>query len=262
VRAVIDDFLSDQRTELNELRKAVGAKLDLSYESLDRVEDYYRGVVEATPEMPALKPTDARIASYVGATLAEHTKGTWSQSTQTERPVAAIKVPGLKRTFDPMAPVLGFARRRIFGLLRDMTERWDLRLRRATLARLVESAKQEAARLIEDVAQLTGQRVTTLDKSAKSVKLVEAALKAVAGNGVSHARRREVRERVVLHLGNLVAEAAGGGKWEVVADPELFNFGELEIAGWSPALVVRAIDAKTAAGSLHEALEEAIEEAT
>ncbi len=255
----IDAFLRDQAAELTALRAAVGVPLDLSYESLDRLEDYYRGVLEKSSDLKALKVVNERCARYVGATLAEHTKGTWARSTEPGIPAPSIAVPALKkRNFIAIAPVLNYRRLRIPGLFRDETELWDLPLRRAALQQLVARSKTELASLSKDIGDLAGRVPAKLDGSAKSLELVETTLKAVAGRGVTHARRRQVQQRVILLLGTLIAEAVGKGQWEVVEDPKYSNFGEFRIAGWSPAPIVRAIDAKAPAGTLHEALTSAI----
>jgi len=253
----LDDYVRAQAKQLKALSAAVGEELDLSYESLDRVEDFYRGVLDKTAAL--VDTATDRVTRYVGATLAKHTEGTWARSTEPGFTEPAIKVPGLARTFEPHGVVITFKRLQSPGRLRDETERWDLPLQRAALARLRANAKQEQAQLIDDVAQLTGQRIAKLDRSAKSLGLVEDALKALATGGASRARLREVRGRAVLMLGNLYARIVGGGEWEVESDPKMSTFGMFHIAYWSPADVVHRIGAKTSPGRLAKSFNFAVE---
>lgn len=245
-------FVRELPGALDALRSAVQAAgrpellpLDLSYASLDRLEDYYRLRLEAPASGDELKRLRDQLPRYIGATLIERAGGAWAlRGTDPPEPVVT-RVPGVKgRDFEPLGPVLDFKRLRSPGWLRDATERWDLAARRHALAALVARIDAEIAELRRDVEQLTGTRLQVLDGSPDALAAVERALRRLVEIGAPRDQRRQVRQRAVLLLGSVMAAALGGGEWSVCDEAANADFGELTIRGWAPSNALR-IGAKT-----------------
>jgi hypothetical protein len=203
--------------------------LDHSYASLDRVEDAFRD--DLVPQ----------VAAYLGNTLAERTGGKWDVPRREDdlgRPVIT-DIPGLRKLrFVPLANVLTFKRSRAPGSLRNVTERYDLPLRRTTLATLLSEREARTEDLRAQMASLLDRDPGPLDGSAASVRLLEAALVQLVARNSSREVRRRFRDNAVLYLGAAI-ERAVGGSWGVRDDPEDGDLGELEIHGWTPMNVVR-----------------------
>jgi hypothetical protein len=258
------EFLANHTEELDALRAEIAqvtkdsAPLGLSYESIDRVEDYYRRVLDAPPPADQLERVKGRIVRYVGQTVIEHTKGAWAIVERETGPALVVEVPGIKENgFHPLTPVAQFKRLRWPGLIRDDAEKWDMPRRRADLARLLSAREEELAHLRDDIEQLTGKRLESLDGKAATLKLIEQALKKLAGPDARD-RRREVGRRVVLFLGSLV-EKATGETWRVVDNAKEGDFGEFRIGSWwAPARDVGYVVTTKVTGRLHESLKLAL----
>ena len=267
-KLTLDALVQNLPRDLDALRSAVKATgkasflpLDLSYESLDRLEDYAKHALATASELAAWKPHRDLQMRYVGATLIEHVKGSWGVGGDLPSGEPVVHVPGLKqRPFRPFEPVATFRNHKTAGIFRDATERWDLPLRRDALARLVAAKDRELAALRDDVRELTGERLDVLDDSAKSMKALDDALYALNTGEAPRPRKRAVRRRAILLLGTLLADAVGG-EWSVCDKPDYTDFGHFTIAGWAPYHAVTVTTAKARAAGLRASLGDAIKDA-
>jgi hypothetical protein len=257
----LERYKREHSSELKALRAAVSDEyrpLDLSYPSLDRVEEYYRSILGSTKDPHELEQIENSIGHYVAATLIEHTDGELAVA-PSKTPQPAVKVSGIsKRMFEPLGPVYTFKRFRPRGVFRERTECWDLPQRRAELKRMLASRDKELAHLQRDVERIAGKRIAKLDGTKRNLGMVEEAWRSVALNGTL-AERGAMKARLVLLLGTLLVDAIGSGDWSVVEDPTDADFGEWEVARWRPAQATR-IGPKTPKGQIYELLRDAIDD--
>lgn len=226
----------------------IDGALDLSYESLDVVEDAL-GVLAPEGVMPrALRD---RAARYVGATLIAQRGGRWAVGGDSHEGEPVVEVPSLPKTrpFRPLGVVVSGARLR-GGRLRDETEHWDLPRGRARLAELLARRDDELRQLEDDVALSIGEPRAPLDASESSLDRLQRALAQLCEPGVSRERKRAVRERAMLHLGTLVERARPGATWSIREAPADVDFGQPLVDGWSPTEAVRVARPSAAAGLL------------
>jgi hypothetical protein len=249
----LDQLIRDLPTHLEALRSSVQQQqpellpLDLSYESLDRVEDHYRAVLDSKVGADELKALRDRISLYVGATLIERVGGSWAvhREVPTSPEPAVADVPLVKHAcFLPLEPVQNFKRLRAPGLLRDVTERWDLARRREQLAAHLARLEAEVAGLRADVEELTGQQVELREGDARSLQALQDALQKLVGSDPPREVRRRVRTRAVLLLGTLLRQALDKVEWTVNDNPKHADFGQFVIAGWAPSNAIRMIGPK------------------
>jgi hypothetical protein len=236
--------LVDLRAAVEAVRQPALLPLDLSYESLDRLEDYYRICLEGNATPDEQKQLRGSLSRYLGATLIEHTGGVWKIVRGSVEPLVGKlpQVTGKGSELDPAGPVLDFKRTRSPGWLRDATERWDLALRRRQLATLMAHTDDELAKLRDDVEELTGIQPSVLDGNPGALAAVEAALKRLITANAPRERRREVRSRAVLFLGTVVMKAVGHGEWMLCDDADNSNFGEFTVNDWAPSNTIRVND--------------------
>ena len=268
-KLTLDALVQNLPRDLEALRAAAKATgkagflpLDLSYESLDRLEDYAKHALATASDLAAWKPHRDLQMRYLGATLIEHVKGTWGVGGDLSSGEPVVHVPGLKaRPFRPFEPVASFRNHKTAGIFRDATERWDLRLRRAALAQLLAAKDRELDALRDDVREFSGERLAALDDSAKSMKALDDALFKLNTGDAPRARKRAVRQRAVLLLGTLLGNAVAGAEWSVCDKPDYTDFGHFTIGGWAPYHTVVVTTAKARAAGLRGALVEAIKDA-
>jgi hypothetical protein len=239
-----EQYIRDMDAELVALEEVMRAQqlpLDRSYESLDRLEDYYGLVLDGRVSTD-VAVLETRLGRYVGTALAAHAGGTWDYArnkVDLGKP-CITNLPGLgKSRFFPMRPVLVFKRTRRVGWLRDATEIYDLVHRRAQVARLLASVDAEVGGLREDMRELTSA-YPDLDFSVESVPFVERAVQALISHNSPREQRRRVRTRAVLYLGTIVQRALGGGAWTLCEDPDDEEFGEIVMHDWAPITAIRA----------------------
>lgn len=257
-RLTLDALARTLDRELDALRAeaktaGVEAPLDLSYESLDALEDALFALVPDDAEPRAWRGLRDRATRYVGATLIARRGGRWAVGGSAREGAPVVEVPSLPKTrpFEPMGPVLNAVRLRVPGRLRDDTERWDLPRRRARLAELLARRDEELARFAEDVAELTGEKGAVLDRSADGLGLVQRAIVRSIEIDAPRDRRRRLRERAVLHLGTLHAPSAST-EWSLREKPAYADFGEILVGDWCPAESLRAIGPSAPPGRLAE----------
>lgn len=257
-------FLEAAPSELQALRSVVAAQglphllpLDLSYPSIDRLEDFFALVLDgrATGIDGDLEPLLGR---YLGATLVEHAHGRWSASgakdNRGQPGVTSLKDLG-NYTFPTMGPIATFKRARIAGHLRDETEIHDLAHHRRQISQLIGSVDEEILALRADLTSLLGSDAGILDFSVESVGMIEEALKRLIESDADRDQRRRVRTRATLYLGAVVQHALGGGEWTLCESPDDVDFGQLRTHNWTPINLVRNTGPKRKPGFIRDNLE-------
>jgi hypothetical protein len=227
--------------------------LDLGYESLDRLEGFYRQLLEqGSTSIAAL---DARVASYVGETLVRSAGGAWAPplaKADLGRP-GVVDLPSLPRArFHPMDVVRTFKRTLSSGYMRDATELYDIPARRRYLDRLVANSDATLDQLQADLDDIVGR--DTLDDSPESVAAVEDAFKKLVGEQAAPDRVRRLEDGATLFLGQIVQRAVGGD-WSLCEDPDDADLGQVRIGGWAPISVIRNVGPQSRPGLLQSTLD-------
>jgi len=247
--------------DLEALRSAVAATarqdlspLDGSYGSIDRLEDYFRLVLEGSLTGDERLPS--QIARYVGATLIEHAGGRWA--TERDREVV-VDIPHRPRgTFDPLSEVLTFERLGTAGLLRDATEAWDATQRRADLAEATRDVPGAIDALRADLRAVLGRDPGAMDGSVRSLAALEEGLGALIASHAPRAQKRLLRGHAIVFLGQLLHDELGRGEWSVCEEPRHADLGQFRMAGWAPWDGMRAIGPRSKPGQLRANLRAAV----
>ncbi|MBX3154851.1 MAG: hypothetical protein KF773_02540 [Deltaproteobacteria bacterium] len=249
----LERFVRELPAELEALEYDVRAQgatellpLDRSYDSLDRLEDFYTMVLDGRGRVGS-EQVEPRLGRYVGATLIERTGGKWDYARTKEHfgKPCVTNLPDLKKhRFFPLGPILGFKRTRIPGDLRNAVEVYDVPYRRAQVADILASLDTRIAALSDDIRDLTGEK-PVLDYSVASSAFLEAALLASLSRELSRERWRKLELGSILYLGTIVQHALGGGAWTLCEAPNEFDFGQLHMHGWAPRDVVRRMGPET-----------------
>lgn len=258
----IDAYVKDIPSELEALRAEVAAcgqggllPLDLSYESLDRLEDYLFLVVDSKAKIDLAK-LRSRGGRYVAATLVERAAGKWVASKKDKKAVVS-GLPGARKAEFNVAPIVADVmrmRQHYVGYLRDDTEAYDLALRKRQLAELRDSAAARLQELRADVKALTGKDPGPLDGSVDSLTLIEVALKQTVTGRAPREQRRRMRAATVLYAG-IILEKARKVTWSVSDRVGDRAFGWFLVNGWAPAYAVRFIAPESPAGKLKSQVE-------
>lgn len=211
------------------------------YAELDAVED--RLLSASKEESPAAAE---QAASALGDAWVDALGARWAGERVTG-------FPRLGRTrVSPLAEVSTVQRLRSPGRLRDVAEAYDIALRERRLAWLLENADAALAALRSDVSEATGAPAPTDD--AAFVEALQQTLASLIASNAPRERRRAVRERAVLFLGERL-RAEAGGEWTVCDDPKDVHLGAFTIAGWSPIAVVRNVGPARPEGFLASAVQ-------
>jgi hypothetical protein len=228
--------------------------LDLSYESLDRVEDFYGQQLEQGNDSTA-DALNSRVASYVGATLVRSAGGAWElprAKADMNRP-SVIDLPNLPRArFYPIDVVRTFRRTLSAGYMRDATEVYDIPARRLYLDRLLANRDATLDQLYADLDGLVGRGRD--DDGLETVAAIEDALKKLVGEQAPPDRVRRLEDGATLYLGEIVQRAVGGD-WSLCEDPDDADVGQVRISGWAPISVIRNIGPQSRTGLLQTALD-------
>ncbi|MGE0323299.1 MAG: hypothetical protein AB7K71_17410 [Polyangiaceae bacterium] len=258
----IDGYMKAMSSELEALRADVAASghrellpLDLSYESLDRLEDFLYLVVDGKLKGDLAKLW-SRAGRYVGSTLAERVGGTWAAS-KSDKKAVVTKLPGAAKAELSVGPIVADVmrlRHHFVGYLRDDTECYDLALRRRQLAELLSDPPARFRAVREDVKALTGTDPGELTGSLGSVDAIEQALKQAVNARAPRAQRRRLRANTILYVGTILARARKA-TWSVnerIGDP---TFGWFKVGTWAPAQTVRFVAPESQPGKLRKQLE-------
>ena len=232
----VDEYVSKMASELDALRadvKKAGRPqllpLDLSYESLDRAEDFYRLVLDK--RVPGKLATVAdRLVRYAGATLIENAGGEWAAGPTAAEPICVTKMKGVpKARFTPASRVKNFKPGRFVGGLREKTEAYDLPLQRGRIAELTGDVDSTIEQLRTDIEELTGSDPGALDGDLASVDRIEPAFLQVKANEASRELRRRLRAGAVIYLGHVLQSQLGKAEWEVEDGPRNSAIGAWKI---------------------------------
>lgn len=239
--------LGDAPAAIQELRASVAQAgipelmpLDLSYESLDRLEDYLRLVLEE--RLPAERSVVLdRASAYVTATLARQ----------------AGDVPAVvSGQFEP-ADVVRELQPSHVGTVRDRIERVDVAFQRRRLNELVEDLDATLLGLRADVKALTGKDPGALDGSrANLVAVGKALVAAEERDDVPREQLRRLSRGAIVYLGSLVQKRAGG-EWSVQESARDIRLGWWKLGSWYPETVVN--DVENDEGWLADAVERQVE---
>lgn len=241
--AFLDGF-ADELYQLGAVMPQGPQSLDLTYASLDSVEDMLCSV-------PPALILQRRVAAYLGATLIHHTQARWDVGKvppDVDKP-CVTRLPVVPRArWYPADTVATFCSLRIPGMLRETTECHDVPKRREDLASLTRHAEGEL-KVLQDAVQAHAGRTFEDLHSEEYVNAVEIWLSDIIAGAPAREVRRAARDRVVLYLGTLV-ERATGARWEVCEEPANVDFGHFDIDRWAPMSVVRYIGAIASTGVL------------
>ena len=172
--------------------------LDKSYDSLDRLEDFFFAHLE--------DQLDANVGSYVGETLVANTGARWDPPRKADDRgrwgvIALPLIP--KARFQPARLMMNVRRVRATLGLRDRTERYDIPRRRAALEALIANRDRELEGLRADLVELVGTAPPALDGGDETLAVLEQALKQLVAIHAPREQARRVRTRVILLLGEL-----------------------------------------------------------
>jgi hypothetical protein len=209
--------------------------LDKSYDSLDRLEDFFFAHLD--------DQLDANVGSYVGETLVANTGARWDPPRKADDRgrwgvIALPLIP--KARFQPARLMMNVRRVRATLGLRDRTERYDIPRRRAALEALIANRDRELEGLRADLVELVGTAPPALDGGDETLAVLEQALKQLVAIHAPREQARRVRTRVILLLGELVQRAIGGS-WAVCEEYNNADLGEFQSHGWAPSNVIRNI---------------------
>jgi hypothetical protein len=244
------EYVRTMSDELGALRQAVQASgrrdllpLDHTYESIDRVEDFFRLVLDGKLSGQTVEVTESRVARYLGQTLVDRTGARWELAgAKDELPgqpcVKALPHLG-KFAFFPHQTAKTFRLYRTEGSLRDETEPLDLARLRERTSRQLRELDREIETLRADVQKLLGTTVK-LDLSLGSIALVERAAKRVQGREAW----RAFRSRSALYIGEVARRHAGSLQWALCEDPVNAYFGHLRLREWSPTATMEGLSPK------------------
>jgi len=216
--------------------------LDLTYESLDRVEDLFRDIIEGKAGGAPVDSTEPLVAAYLGQTLIDRAGGKWGVGGARDefpgRPCVA-DLPQLGRfRFFPHQTAKAFRLYRAAGLLRDETEPYDVARLRERTQRELRDVEREVEALRADVGELTGAPAE-LDFSLDSLDPLARAVKKVSGRDPW----RRMRTRAALYIGETARRLAGRGDWTLCEDPVNVHYGHLRVAEWSPTATIVSVSA-------------------
>ncbi|GDX82148.1 hypothetical protein LBMAG42_39590 [Deltaproteobacteria bacterium] len=230
--------------------------LDLTYDSLDRLEDYFLLVLGGT--VTADDGLATRMARYLGDTLIKNAGGCW-EGAGDERVVA--RIPRVRKEgFDALGPILEFRRLRIPGAVRDLTVIWDVAQRRRELAAATADPDANLGSLREDIEALTGADPGPLDDGTPAaLAALEEALKTLIIQKRTREARRRVHTRAIVYIGALFLRGLGRGGWSVCESPRDIDFGKFHAGDWAPLSAVRRVTPQQPAGLLQKNLETIIE---
>jgi hypothetical protein len=225
--------------QLEALRELAGEKrpdlipLDLTYESLDRVEDLFRDIIEGKVSGATVDSTEPLVATYLGQTLIDRAGGKWGVGgARDEFPgrLCVTDLPDLGRfRFFPHQTVKAFRLYGAAGHLRDETEPYDLVRLRERAARDLRERESEIDALRADVGELIGAPAA-LDFTLDSLGQLTRAIRRVSGRDAW----RRMRTRAALYIGETARRLAGHGEWALCEDPVNAHYGHLRIGEWSP----------------------------
>lgn len=229
--------------ELEALRQVSAAHrpellpFDLTYESIDRVEDLLRHIIDGKAGGESVDSAEPRVAAYLGQTLIERAGGAWRQGGARDEFPGRPCVTGLPHLgrfrFFPHLTVKACRLYRIDGHLRDETESLDLARLRERTARELRDREREIEALRADVYELAGEPAV-LDFSLDSLAVLAAAIQRVSGREAW----RRMRTRAALYLGETARHLSGRGEWSLCEDPVNAYYGQLRIGEWSPTATV------------------------
>ncbi len=241
-------YLSALPAEIEALRRVAAAHrtdllpFDLTYESIDRVEDLFGQVIGADPGREAVEATESRVTAYLGQTLIEHAGGSWSHGTARDEFPGRPCVTGLPHLgrfcFFPHVTTKAFRLYRSAGSLRDEAESYDVARLRERAARDLRDREREIEALRADVDKLLG-RPTDLDFSLDSLAPLTSAIKRVSGRDAW----RRLRPGASLYIGETARRMAGRGEWILCEDPANAYYGHLLLGEWNPTWTVYAASA-------------------
>ena len=206
---------------------------DLTYESIDRVEDLFRDIIDGKASGASVDNTEPLVAAYLGQTLIDRAGGKWGVGgARDEFPgrLCVTALPHLGRfRFFPNQIAKAFRLYRAAGHLRDETESFDLARRRERTARELRDVEPEIDALRADVAELVGAPAE-LDFSLDSLGQLTRAIQRVSGRDPW----RRMRTRAALYIGETARRLAARGEWSLCEDPLNAHYGHLRIGEWSP----------------------------
>jgi hypothetical protein len=235
-------------------RLATQAKLgalDKTYESLDRLEELLVAVKQGKQkgiDVEGIKPLAER---YIGATTIQNAGGRWDlakmKGEAKPRP-CVVALPGLgDHQFFPYATLRGFLGAPIVGSLRDNVEKYELPRIQKEAERLVRDADKEIAALAKELDVKLDFSVDSLEPFGKAV--------AARFDKAGREERRRLRARGGLYLGELLRRKIGRGKWAVLDDPKLDQFGMLQFEGWASSINILTLGASKQPSALRTALD-------
>lgn len=249
-KKALESFVREMPAELDALRADVKKAdrsqllpLDLSYDSLDRLEDYLRLVFDKRVRADADKARN-RAARYVGATIVERAGARWGLATDDDYdPLCVTGASAAPKAELVPARVVAELEDSQSGWLRDSAERFDIALQRRLIAAMVSNRSGVLAELRADMKKLTGKDPGALEGSVESLTPLYDALIAADKDGTARELRRKVRRAAAFYVGCVLQAGLGPREWAVDDDPETTSFGAWTIFGRSPQFPVDAIGA-------------------
>lgn len=255
-----DDFIGSVPERIEALRDMVGREprdllpLDLTYGSLDRLEDFFATYLSGDGAHFELQQA---VTAYVGETLAANTTGRWDPP-RTRDDLGAACITGLPalRTerFHPLDVVSNYERLRTPGYLRDATELYDIPLRRRELVGLLNRGPEVLAGLSTLAGELLNTAPIELDDGEEALAAVEEAIKRFRVLPPSRDALRRLNTALTLYLGQRVQRAVGG-EWAVCNVARHGDIGQFTISGWAPLSVVRNVGPNSRPGLLNDVIQ-------
>lgn len=230
--------------------------LDRSYASLDRIEDYSRLVLDRKKKAGRAR-AESCVARYVGGVVAEQADGRWRAGTaRTEAFVVKLRaVPRV--VHQPWLRVGEIENHRMPGLLRDRTERHDVRLQRRLIDGLTRDIPGTLARLRRDAQEQTGIDPGVLESTA-DLSRHEPAVAAVKSASASRELWRRLRASAAIAIGQLLQAQLGAAPWMVEENPRDIDLGVWTLFGVRLGHTVERVDPRTRPDGLRQRVEKMI----
>lgn len=260
----LDAFVAGMDVELDRLRRTAERHpnllpLDLSYESVDRVEDLVGRVGGKLPSADAPGVIALQAARYLGETLRRHAGGAWALAPKPRRDQGEFYLRSMAELpkahgFNPLGAVSSFLASRYPGLLRERVERNDLSLRRAWFEAWLKGLETSLARLQRALPEVAP------DVSFESVDRLQAALLGAYRRGVARDDKRALQGASARYLTEVLCRHVQTEP-ELCEDPQDIEFGTAVVGGFAPSRIVIALETGVEPGFLRAAIEGEIEDA-
>lgn len=256
--AEVKAYAEESAKELEALAKDVAKlgrpellPLDLTYESLDRLEDYLLLVLDGHAPGKKKKAQE-RAVRYAGEVVIAQAGGRWASGA----PDAEVAITGLRALpgakLLPSHAVQNAVRWRYSGTLRDRLESQDVELQRRTIAALTGDLDGAWARLRADLEAFTGTDPGPLDPASALGPCSRALARLNQDGKAPRELRRRLRQGAAIAMGERLRAEVGPAEWTVEDHPRDIDLGAWTLLGLRLSVSVARVDSDDGPDALSE----------